>query len=156
MLDALNMRFIEDLWDELKFQVKGVGCIDFMNAVAKAENYEKIEKFNQRRRMISTTHHLHNHATINPWNLLGINPQDSNLKYRWGPSPNSNSGDGYGNQNDNKNMNQKRRQSIHWQQDPEFIKRARRLGLYFLSHMSVQIRISTNKSKQGISKWRQW
>ena len=60
--DALKMKFIEGLRDELKFQVKGAGCLDFLNAVAKAENYEKMERFNQRRRVIPTGHRPYNPA----------------------------------------------------------------------------------------------
>ena len=44
--DTLKMKFIEGLTEILKFQVKGAGCTDFLDAVAKAENYEKWEMFN--------------------------------------------------------------------------------------------------------------
>ena len=44
--DVLKMKFIESLRQTLKFQVKGARCIDFLDVVAKAENYESMEKLN--------------------------------------------------------------------------------------------------------------
>ena len=128
--DALKMKFIEGLREELRFQVKGAGCLDFLDAVAKAENYEKMEKFNQRRRMISTGHRPQNPVAANPQNLSNPpnpNRQGNNQQQRRGPFPNPNLGNGNGNQNGN----QRRRQPVRWQQDPEFLERARRLGLCF-------------------------
>ena len=55
--DALKMNFIEGSTGELKFQVKGARCTDFLCAVAKAENYEKWEAFNKNKTMITMGHH---------------------------------------------------------------------------------------------------
>ena len=36
--DALKIKYIEGVIKVLKFQVKGAGCTDFLDAVAKAQN----------------------------------------------------------------------------------------------------------------------
>ncbi|MCO5560199.1 hypothetical protein L7F22_013808 [Adiantum nelumboides] len=60
--NALKSKFIEGLREELKYQVKGSGCTDFLDAVAKAENFEKMEEFTMkkaasaRNRVIATGH----------------------------------------------------------------------------------------------------
>ncbi len=43
--EALKNKFIEGLRKDLYFQVKGAGATDFLDAVAKAENYEKKAKY---------------------------------------------------------------------------------------------------------------
>ena len=43
--DAMKSNFIEGLQDNLKYQVKGLGCINFLDVVAKVENYEKMQKY---------------------------------------------------------------------------------------------------------------
>lgn len=113
--DALKMKLIEGLCDQVKFQVKGASCLDFLDAVAKAENYERMEWFNQRRRVIPTGHRPYNPAATNPRNPPNPpNPaqQGNNQHQRRGP------GNGNGNQNANSNQigngNQKR-QPVRWQ-----------------------------------------
>ena len=121
--DALKMKFIEGLTGELKFQVKGAGCTDFLDAVAKAENYEKWEAFNKNKRMIPTGHRS-NGAATNPQNLpnqTSLNHQGSNMQQQRGPLPNAGNGNG----------NQKKRTPVRRQQDPELLERARRLSLCF-------------------------
>ncbi|MCO5568965.1 hypothetical protein L7F22_022669 [Adiantum nelumboides] len=60
--NALKSKFIEGLREELKYQVKGSGCTDFLDVVAKAENFEKMEEFTMkkaasaRNRVIATGH----------------------------------------------------------------------------------------------------
>ena len=121
--DALKMKFIEGLTGELKFQVKGVGCTDFLDIVAKGVNYEKWEAFNKNKRMIPMGHRS-NGAAANPQNLpnqTSLNRQGSNMQQRRGPLPNAGNGNG----------NQKKRTPVRWQQDSEFLERAQRLGLCF-------------------------
>ena len=56
--DALKMKFIEVLTEFLKFQVKGVGCTDLLDVVAKAKSYKKWKTFNKNNtRMIPMGHH---------------------------------------------------------------------------------------------------
>ena len=38
--DAMNSKFIEGLQDHLKYQVTASGCINFLDALPKAENFE--------------------------------------------------------------------------------------------------------------------
>ena len=121
--NALKMNFIEGLTGELKFQVKGAGCTDFLDAVAKVENYEKWEAFNKNKRMIPMGHRS-NGAATNPQNLpnqTSQNCQGNNVQQQRGPLPNAGNGNG----------NQKKRTSVRWQQDPKFLERAGRLGLCF-------------------------
>ena len=69
--DAMKSKFIEGLRDDLKYQVKGSGCIDFLDAVAKAENYEKMQKYQERKSMgtnhtprLIATGHRHNRILL--------------------------------------------------------------------------------------------
>ena len=43
--DAMKSKFIEGLRDDLKYQMKGSSSINFLDAVAKDENYEKMQKY---------------------------------------------------------------------------------------------------------------
>lgn len=44
--DTLETNFFKGLHETLRYQVKGLGCIDFLDGVAKAKIYENMEKFN--------------------------------------------------------------------------------------------------------------
>ena len=53
--DTMKNKLIEGLRDNLKYQVKGLGCINFLDAVAKAESYKKMQKY-QKRKSMGTNH----------------------------------------------------------------------------------------------------
>ena len=53
--DALKSKFIEGLPETLQFQVKGSGCVDFLDAVAREENYKKMEKFNKKKSIFANS-----------------------------------------------------------------------------------------------------
>ncbi|MCO5598502.1 hypothetical protein L7F22_052599 [Adiantum nelumboides] len=137
--NALKSKFIEGLREELKYQVKGSGCTDFLDAVAKAENFEKMEEFTMkkaasaRNRMIATGHRPQG-STV-PSSRFNSNQTWVN----YGQRNNNNNNQRIANNNQRPNTqvnggqndNQKKRQPVRWQQDSEFLERARRLGLCF-------------------------
>ena len=45
--EDLKSKFIEGLRETLRFQVKGSGCVDFLDVVARAKIHKKMEKFNE-------------------------------------------------------------------------------------------------------------
>ncbi|MCO5590930.1 hypothetical protein L7F22_044906 [Adiantum nelumboides] len=136
--NALKSKFIEGLREELKYQVKGSGCTDFLDAVAKAENFEKMEEFTMkkaasaRNRVIATGHRPQG-STV-PSSRFNSNQTWVNYGQR---NNNNNQRIANNNQRPNtqvnggQNDNQKKRQPVRWQQDSEFLERARRLGLCF-------------------------
>ncbi|MCO5584448.1 hypothetical protein L7F22_038375 [Adiantum nelumboides] len=137
--NALKSKFIEGLREELKYQVKGSGCTDFLDAVAKAENFEKMEEFTMkkaasaRNRVIATGHRPQG-STV-PSSRFNSNQTWVN----YGQRNNNNNNQRIANNNQRPNTqvnggqndNQKKRQPVRWQQDSEFLERARRLGLCF-------------------------
>ncbi|MCO5555462.1 hypothetical protein L7F22_009007 [Adiantum nelumboides] len=137
--NALKSKFIEGLREELKYQVKGSGCTDFLDAVAKAENFEKMEEFTMkkaasaRNRVIATGHRPQG-STV-PSSRFNSNQTWVN----YGQRNNNNNNQRIANNNQRpksqvnggQNDNQKKRQPVRWQQDSEFLERARRLGLCF-------------------------
>ena len=60
--EALAHKFVEGLKEDLIYMMKGTGSSDFLDAVAKAENFEKMEEYNLRKmaksKFIPTGHHL--------------------------------------------------------------------------------------------------
>ncbi|MCO5609063.1 hypothetical protein L7F22_063284 [Adiantum nelumboides] len=137
--NALKSKFIEGLREKLKYQVKGSGCTDFLDAVAKAENFEKMEEFTMkkaasaRNRVIATGHRPQG-STV-PSSRFNSNQTWVN----YGQRNNNNNNQRIANNNQRPNTqvnggqndNQKKRQPVRWQQDSEFLERARRLGLCF-------------------------
>ncbi|MCO5597655.1 hypothetical protein L7F22_051736 [Adiantum nelumboides] len=137
--NALKSKLIEGLREELKYQVKGSGCTDFLDAVAKAENFEKMEEFTMkkaasaRNRVIATGHRPQG-STV-PSSRFNSNQTWVN----YGQRNNNNNNQRIANNNQRPNTqvnggqndNQKKRQPVRWQQDSKFLERARRLGLCF-------------------------
>lgn len=135
--DAMKSKFIEGLREDLKYQVKGSGCTDFLDAVAKAENYEKMQKYhekkgtgvNQAPRVIATGHRQQNSQTGNrpsqfnqKWSNTGPPSQNNNQRRPFAPQNRS---------NNSEQGHQKERKPMSWQYDPEFLERAKRLGLCY-------------------------
>ncbi|MCO5550305.1 hypothetical protein L7F22_003788 [Adiantum nelumboides] len=137
--NALKSKFIEGLREELKYQVKGSGCTDFLDVVAKAENFEKMEEFTMKkaasaRNRVIATEHRPQGSTV-PSSRFNSNQTWVN----YGQRNNNNNNQRIANNNQRPNTqvnggqndNQKKRQPVRWQQDSKFLERARRLGLCF-------------------------
>ena len=135
--DAMKSKFIEGLREDLKYQVKGSGCTDFLDAVAKAENYEKMQKYHEKKgtgvnqvpRVIATGHRQQNSQTGNrpsqfnqKWSNTGPPSQNNNQRRPFAPQNRS---------NNSEQGHQKERKPMSWQYDPEFLERAKRLGLCY-------------------------
>ncbi len=143
--EALKNKFVEGLRKDIYYQVKGAGATDFLDAIAKVESYEKKVRYEARNntqgRVISTGHRPQGRSfqptQVNtgsvqrkfPHNqrrpLLNFANQGQNSNQNVANNRNQNFGQ------NGANPNQRRRQPLRWQHDPEFLERARKLGLCF-------------------------
>lgn len=135
--DALKSKFIEGLREDLMYEVKGAGATDFLDAVAKAENYEKKVKYMANKenqgRMIATGHRPQPRNSNPIPSRQGFNAGTNWRTTGGGQNNQRRDSSNFANRNTNQNASQSDngRRLVRWQHDPEFIERARRLGLCF-------------------------